>query len=135
MLLQNKDTNISVNGNNVGIATDAGSIALASANAISLSGTSPTSEINLTAPDIVLHASDFKMNALPSGSQPNIIGYDTSNHKLYYQPVPTIPTTGFTATGGDSTTTFTLNGIQYKAHIFSTTGGSTFTITSFNKAN
>ena len=86
-------------------------------------------EVNITSANIVLHASNIKMNALPSGTHANVVGYDTVNHRLHYQPA--LPTTGFTATGGNSITAqYFQNGSYWKAHIF-TSSSANFTITSF----
>lgn len=127
----NPDTNISVNGNNIGIATDAGSIALSALSGLSLSATAGDVNINGTG--------NIYMNTKikPTAIMDNVSSIGTAGQFLSSTGSGIswvnggASSTGFTATGGDSTTTFTQNGIQYKAHIFSTTGASSFTITSF----
>ena len=117
----------------IGSNAGRGSISSQGANAIAIgTGAGQTSQ---TAGSICLNASGASLatstagcyiNPIRNATQTNVIGYDTTTKEMSYYITGSIANFNGTPTGG-TITTFFENGIQYRAHTF-TSGSSSFQI-------
>jgi len=67
------------------------------------------------------------MTPIRNVTQTNTLGYDTSTNEVTYYSAAAMA-----ATGGDSTTTFFENGVQYRCHRFTTVGAFTLSVSAIS---